>query len=59
MKRWGRAFPHFVDHLAAELGECESIPDLGCGSNSTVAYVSASYTVGVDMHEPSLFESKK
>src|SRR5665647_2168692 len=57
MRRW--AFPRFVDHLAAELRDCESILDLGCGSDSPVAYVSASCKVGVDMHEPSLFESKK
>jgi len=45
-------------YLDKELDGCSSVLDLGCGTSSWLQVCSVPYTVGVDVFEPSLKESK-
>lgn len=54
-----KLFPQFRDCLKKELKEDESVLDLGCGRNSSLRCCSVSYSVGVELFEPYLEESKK
>lgn len=46
--------------IAWELRDMNSVLDVGCGSNSPLAKVKKHfYSVGVDIHKPSIAESKK
>lgn len=54
-----KLFPQFYDYLKKELRGCESVLDLGCGRSSPLRYCSVSYSVGVELFEPYLEESKK
>ncbi len=52
-------FPSWLKHLQKDLADCESVLDLGCGFNSFIEYCNVPYSVGVDLHEPSIEESKE
>ena len=53
-------FPIYEQELEKALSGCESVLDVGCGSNSPLARVPKTYiSVGVDLHKPSIAISKK
>jgi len=54
-----KLFPWYYDYLKKEVKGCESVLDLGCGRSSPIRYCSVSYSVGVELFEPYLEESKK
>ncbi len=54
-----RLFPSWLRYLQRDLADCESVLDLGCGFNSFIEYCKVPYSVGVDLHEPSIEESKE
>jgi SAM-dependent methyltransferase len=54
-----KLFPQFVHLLRRELEGCETVLDLGCGKNSPLQHCQVPYSVGVDIFEPYLKESKK
>lgn len=56
--------PNYTKELAKALSDCQSVLDLGCGSNSPIKIVKKLYpnnffSVGIDIHGPSLTQSKK
>jgi SAM-dependent methyltransferase len=54
-----RLFPGWLWRLKQELGDCQSILDLGCGRDSAIANCkNVKYSVGVELFEPYLQESK-
>ena len=67
---WGRAFmsflgplylklfPNFYITLKRELSGCQSVLDLGCGCLSPIHKCNISYSIGVDLFEQYLQESK-
>lgn len=54
-----KLFPQYYDYLKKEVKGCESVFDLGCGRSSPIRYCPVSYSVGVELFEPYLKESKK
>lgn len=48
-----------ADDLKKELSGCESVLDLGCGCNSPIQHCNVPFSVGVELFEPYLQESKK
>ena len=46
-------------YLKRELSNCYSVLDLGCGSNSSIQYCNIPFSVGVEIFEPYLEESRK
>jgi SAM-dependent methyltransferase len=54
-----KLFPSWVAHLKKELSNCETVLDLGCGYNSPIQFCKISKSVGVELFEPYLEESKK
>lgn len=54
-----RLFSSWLKYLQKDLTDCESVLDLGCGFNSFIEYCKVPYSVGVDLHEPSIEESKE
>jgi len=54
-----RIFPSLTVVLRRELSYCNTVLDLGCGKNSIVQNCTTSFSVGVDLFEPDLEESKK
>lgn len=48
-----------IDYLKEELKGSKTILDLGCGRNSPIKYCTGTYSVGVDLFEHYLVESKK
>lgn len=55
-----KVFPDFYTSvLVKELRGCDSILDLGCGKDSAVKFIDASYKVGVDSFKPYIEESRK
>ena len=51
--------PPWLSYLGRELRGCETVLDLGCGRNSTLQYVSVPYSLGIEIFEPYLEESRK
>ncbi len=45
--------------LTKELSGCESVLDIGCGCNSPIQHCNVPYSVGVELFEPYLQESRK
>lgn len=45
--------------LKEELSECKTVLDLGCGKTSMLPYCEVDFSVGVDLFDPYLEESKK
>ncbi|PKM92138.1 MAG: SAM-dependent methyltransferase [Euryarchaeota archaeon HGW-Euryarchaeota-1] len=55
-----KIFPHFTTELGKELEGCESFLDLACGINTPIQkYSKKHYSVGVDLFEPSIEDSKQ
>lgn len=54
-----KCFPGEVEYLTKELYGCESILDLGCGYNSPIQHCDVAFSVGVELFEPYLQESRK
>lgn len=52
-------FPGMERYLKKELQNCRTVLDLGCGDESPIQGVSTLFSVGVELFEPSLEESKK
>ena len=51
-------FPSWTEYLKKELSGCASVLDLGCGYNSPIQYCNIPFSVGVELFEPYLQESK-
>lgn len=45
--------------LKKELKDCRSVLDIGSGPDSPLRYCKVPYSVGVDIYEPSILESRK
>lgn len=55
-----KVFPDFIAELGRELGGCDSVLDVGCGSNSPLKNFSGRfYSEGVDAFLPSIEKSKE
>lgn len=54
-----KLFPSWLEELKRELFEYNTVLDLGCGPNSPIQYCNISFSVGVELFEPYLQESKK
>lgn len=54
-----RLFPDWVEHLKKELAGCDTVLDLGCGYDSPLRHCNIPFTVGVEIFDPYLEESKK
>ncbi|MGD0077169.1 MAG: class I SAM-dependent methyltransferase [Sedimentisphaerales bacterium] len=52
-------FPGWTVHLKKELRGCESVLDMGCGSDSPMQKCSVKFSLGVELFDPYLAESKK
>src|SRR3989338_1055610 len=53
-------FPTYIHCLRKHLKNCGSVLELGCGKGSPLKYVKKTfYSVGLDVHKPSIEESKK
>ncbi len=52
-------FPTWIEKLKRKLSDCKTVLDLGCGYNSPIQYCKVSFSVGVELFEPYLQESKK
>lgn len=57
-KVYFKCFPHWTEILKREVGEVDSILDLGCGNNSFIHLCKARYKVGVDIFQPYINESR-
>ncbi len=51
-------FPSWIKYLKRELSGYDSVLDLGCGYNSPIQYCNIPFSVGVELFEPYLQESK-
>ena len=49
----------YTHSLKNELSDCNNVLDLGCGRNSAIQYCNIHFSVGVEIFEPDLEESKK
>jgi hypothetical protein len=54
-----RLFPGLTTYLKKELAECNSVLDLGCGHNSPLQHCRVPFSVGIELFDPYLEESKK
>ena len=54
-----RVFPDFRITLKRELSRCDAVLDLGCGHESPIWGLSIPLSVGVELFEPSLQESRR
>lgn len=57
-----RIFPsgeYLKRELSKGLSDCDTVLDLGCGSNSPIQYCNVPFSVGVELFEPYLQKSKK
>jgi len=52
-------FPSWAKLLKKEISNYETVLDLGCGRNSPIQYCDVPFSVGVELFEPYLQESKK
>ena len=50
---------NWIEYLKREVSSCDAVLDLGCGYNSLLQYCEISFSVGVELFEPYLVESKK
>ena len=52
--------PSYYDELERAVGDCASLLDVGCGSNSAIKRIpKRAYSVGVDMFAPDLQKSRE
>lgn len=54
-----KLFPSWINYLKRELSGCNTVLDLGCGHNSPIQYCDVLFSVGIELFEPYLQESKK
>ncbi len=54
-----RLFPNIFVLIRRELEGCRTVLDLGCGHHSPLQVCKIPFSVGVDMFEPSLLESRR
>lgn len=54
-----KLFPSWIEYLRREVSGCGTVLDLGCGYNSLIQYYNVPFSVGVELFEPYLEESKK
>lgn len=54
-----KLFPNWTKELKRELSNCDTVLDLGCGCNSPLQYCNTPFSVGVELFDPYLEESKK
>jgi len=54
-----RFFTSNIELMKRELFDCKTVLDLGCGCNSPIQYCNVPFSVGVELFEPYLQESKK
>lgn len=59
LQLYHRLFPSWVECLKKELANCDAVLDLGCGYNSPIQHCNIPFSVGVELFEPYLQESKK
>lgn len=52
-------FPNVVVLMKRELSECRTVLELGCGHHSPIQVCNIPFSVGVDLFEPSLLESRR
>jgi hypothetical protein len=53
-----RLFPSWAEYLKRELADCATVLDLGCGNNSPLQDCNVPFSVGVELFDPYLEESK-
>lgn len=58
-KLYKRFFPDWIQHFKKELSDCNIVLDLGCGYKSKIQYCNVPLSVGVELFEPYLQESKR
>ena len=54
-----KIFPGLVEYLRKELSDCTTALDLGCGCNSPIQYCNVLFSIGVELFDAYLEESKK
>lgn len=54
-----RLFPALHENLKKELASCATVLDLGCGYDSPLRHCNVPFSVGVELFDPYLEESKK
>ena len=54
-----RLLPNILSLMKRELSECRSALDLGCGYYSALRVCDIPFSVGVDLYEPPLLESRR
>lgn len=54
-----KIFPNWIEDLKKELSDCKSVLDLGCGYDSLIQYCNIPFSVGVEIFEPYLKETRK
>jgi GT2 family glycosyltransferase len=54
-----KLFLYMSIHMRRELSGCETVLDLGCGPHSPIHRCNIPFSVGVELFEPSLVESKR
>ncbi|MBN2099221.1 MAG: methyltransferase domain-containing protein [Dehalococcoidia bacterium] len=54
-----RLFPNIFALLKRELAGCRTVLDLGCGHHSPLQVCNVPFSVGVELFEPSLLESRR
>ena len=54
-----RPSPGVINYLRRDLAGCESVLDLGCGYGSPLHHCAVPFSVGVELFEPYLQESRK
>ena len=52
-------FPPLKNYLIKELHDCPTVLDMGCGKDSLIQHCNVSFSVGVELFESYLQESKK
>jgi len=59
MSIYKKLFPSWTEYLKRELSNHETVLDLGCGHSSPIRYCNVPFSVGVELFEPYLKETKK
>jgi len=55
---YNKIFPSWIGYLKKELSDCSTVLDLGCGYNSPIQHCDVPFSLGVELFEPYLQESK-
>jgi len=53
-----KIFPHLKNYIRKELNDCNTVLDIGCGRNSLIQHCNVPFSVGIELFEPYLQESK-